>query len=70
MKASIILTLPVLALAAATPVKVEKRQFNPLPCLQEIQGLADCIDPEFLADNPFALFGVVLWQVTLLEFDF
>ena len=61
MKASIILTLPVLALAAATPAKVEERQVDPLECLNGIEGLRDCIDPRRLIANPLLVFTIVRW---------
>ncbi|KAH7183614.1 uncharacterized protein B0J16DRAFT_346018 [Fusarium flagelliforme] len=59
MKASVILTLPVLALAAATPAKVEERQVDPLTCLNGIQGLRNCIDPQRLIANPTLIFGII-----------
>lgn len=61
MKASIILTLPVLALAAATPAKVEERQVDPLACLNNIRGLTNCIDPEDLIANPAEIINLVGW---------
>ena len=62
MKASVILTLPVLALAAATPAKVEERQVNnALSCLRAVQGLSDCVDPRTLITNPLAIFTLLGW---------
>ncbi|RBR15599.1 uncharacterized protein FIESC28_07240 [Fusarium coffeatum] len=58
MKASIILTLPVLALAAATPARVEERQVDPLECLEGIEGLRNCIDPGRLVTNPLLVFTI------------
>lgn len=61
MKASIILTLPVLALAAATPAKVEERQVDRLTCLNNIDGLVDCINPLTLITNPVSIFRLFGW---------
>ncbi|KAM0539081.1 hypothetical protein ACHAO7_012204, partial [Fusarium culmorum] len=57
MKASLILALPALAIAAATPPTVEPRQL-PLPlnteCLRRITGIADCLtNIGTVTGNPF-----------------
>ncbi|RFN51320.1 hypothetical protein FIE12Z_4374 [Fusarium flagelliforme] len=66
MKASIILTLPVLALAAATPAKVEERQVDPLTCLNGIPRLLSCIDTTGAINDPSDLLDGGLIPLSLL----
>jgi hypothetical protein len=62
MKASLILTLPALAIAAATP-QMEERQlgslFNPA-CLLRITGILDCI-PGLTLNSIIGLREVIDW---------
>ena len=66
MKASVILALPVLALAAATPAKVEERQVDPLTCLNGIPRLLQCIDVTGAIDDPSDLIGLTSLPLSLL----
>jgi hypothetical protein len=66
MKASIILALPVLALAAATPPKIEERQLPSLPldtkCLLGVANIDECFpDLGSVTGNPFDLGDLLVW---------
>jgi hypothetical protein len=74
MKASVILALPVLALAAATPPKIEERQLPGLPidlpvevpldtaCLLRITNIEKCLpDIGSVTGNPFDLGDILEW---------
>lgn len=55
MKPATLLALPALALAAATPVKVEERQLPGIPldptCVLSITGITSCV-PSLDPSNP------------------
>ncbi|KAF5244710.1 hypothetical protein FAUST_2226 [Fusarium austroamericanum] len=72
MKASLILVLPALAIAAATPPTVEPRQL-PLPlnteCLRKITGITDCLtNIGTVTGNPFNI-GDIFACATKLPTD-
>ncbi|KAF4439899.1 hypothetical protein FACUT_3861 [Fusarium acutatum] len=73
MKASLILALPVIAAAAATP-QLKERQLPPLPslfdpqCLLKVTGATTCIPNLETATDPVALAQVLLCPiVTVLQ---
>ncbi|KAM0304829.1 hypothetical protein HYE67_001484 [Fusarium culmorum] len=69
MKATLILALPAIAMAAATPPTVEPRQL-PLPldtqCLRRITGIADCLtDIGTVTGNPFNIGDILACATSL-----
>ncbi|KAF9771895.1 hypothetical protein IL306_010458 [Fusarium sp. DS 682] len=67
MKASIILSLPVLAIAAATPQMEERQVQSPLnpACLLKIAGIKQCI-PSLSLDSIVGLADIVGCPVAIL----
>ncbi|CAF3502087.1 hypothetical protein SNK03_005809 [Fusarium graminearum] len=68
MKASLILALPALAIAAATPPTVEPRQLPPLntDCLRNIPNIAQCLtNIGTVTGNPFVLTDIIACAATL-----
>ncbi|CAJ0543097.1 Ff.00g004080.m01.CDS01 [Fusarium sp. VM40] len=77
MKASMIIALPALALAAASPVQVEERQLPSVPglpelpglptldltCISQITGLTACAPSIANLQNPAALSPALLTQL-------
>ncbi|KAK6711423.1 hypothetical protein SNK05_005845 [Fusarium graminearum] len=69
MKASIVLALPALAIAAATPPTVEPRQLPvplPLPldtqCLRNIPDITRCLtNLGTVTGNPFVIADILAW---------
>ncbi|QPC70636.1 hypothetical protein HYE68_001388 [Fusarium pseudograminearum] len=69
MKATLILALPAIAMAAATPPTVEPRQL-PLPldtqCLRKITGIADCLtNIGTVTGNPFNIGDILACTASL-----
>ncbi|RSL91830.1 hypothetical protein CEP51_000088 [Fusarium floridanum] len=72
MKPATLLALPVLALAAATPAKVEERQLLPIPlpldlpldtaCVLDVAGVLGCV-PSLSNVNPTNLPVILLSQL-------
>jgi hypothetical protein len=63
MKASMIIALPALALAAASPVQVEERQVPGLnlTCIGTVTGLTACVNVSPNLQNPLFLLQLITW---------
>lgn len=66
MKATVILALPAIVLAAATPAKIEERQLGGLPlstqCLRGLPEITQCLPKiDSVSDNLFRYFDIVKW---------